>query len=101
MVARNSRTTTMFSARSKGRAQMPGGEFFVADSGQLAFGFLAAGDSEDLFKNALAHLLHGLGAVEDGAGVDVHVLVHVREQGRMSGDFDAGRGLAAVNAPAA
>src|SRR5437763_13824440 len=90
-----------FKCELEGGAEHPGREFFVADCGGFAYGFFAAGDGDDFFKNSGAHLLKGFGAVEDGAGVEVHVVAHAVEHGGIGGNFDAGGGFAAVDAAAA
>src|SRR3990172_2320291 len=57
--------------RSKRRAEDPGVELLRADAG-LVLGPLAGRDREDLFEDLLAELVEA-DAVEDFAGVDVHV----------------------------
>src|SRR4051794_16302371 len=78
----------------------PGGEFFFADPAELAFGLLPGRDGEDLVEDLLADDLDG-DAREDDAGVDVHVVVHVLKKGRVGGDLDRRRRLAAEDAAAA
>src|SRR5687768_724424 len=75
---------------SKRRAEWPRREFFVADAALLGLGLLARRDGDDLFEDALADLLERLGAVQNRAGVDVHVVGHVFVQRRVRRDFDAG-----------
>src|SRR5438094_5556099 len=87
--------------RLKCRSQDPGREFFVADAGQFTPGFFAAGHGYDFFEDAQADLSDGLGAVEDGAGIDVHVLLHPVVEGSVGGHLDARRRFAAINAAAA
>ena len=60
----------------------------------FAFGLFAAGDGEDFLKNFAAGGFEGL-AVEDFAGVDVHVVDHPLVHRRVAGDFDAGGWLEA------
>ncbi len=67
----------------------------------LGTGALAGGDGEDFLEDAASDLLDGLGAVEDGAGVEVHVVAHPVEEGGVGGDLDAGHGLAAIDGAAA
>src|SRR6185437_11145701 len=61
-----------FSAASSHRcAEHPGREFSAAKIKTLALGRLSRGGPEHQLENALAALLHGLFAVEDGAAIDV------------------------------
>src|SRR4051794_8986183 len=83
------------------RAEKPGREFFVADSGLFALGFLATGYRDDFFEQARADLLKVFGAVEDGAGVNVHVVVEAFEDVSVGRELEAGGGLAAVDTSAA
>ena len=66
----------------------------------LALGLFPAGDGEDFFEDLAAGGFEGL-AVEDFAGVDVHVVDHPLVHRRVAGDFDAGGGLEADAAAAA
>src|SRR5437764_1838731 len=95
------REWALINIRLKCRAQNPRRELFVADSGQLAAGRFPAGDGDDFFEDTEADLLDSFGAVENGAGIDVHVILHPIEERRVRGDLDARRGFAAVNTAAA
>src|SRR2546422_11249745 len=84
----------------KRRSQHPRSKLFVADAGQFALGLFTAGHREDLLKDPHADLLDSFGAVQDGAGVDVHVFVHPVVERRIGGDLDAGRRFTTVNTAA-
>src|ERR1041385_623401 len=63
-------------ASSKHRPQMPRREFLVAHPGEFAFRFVTAGHGDDFLEDTPSDLLDRFAAVEDGAGVDVHVFLH-------------------------
>jgi len=83
------------------RAEHPGRKLGAAKVKALALGRLARGRLQDEIEDALAALLDALLAFEDGAAIDVHVLFHALVHGRVGGELDRGRGLAAEHAAAA
>jgi len=85
--------------QSEDGARHPRAEFFVADSLLFAESLFAAGDSDDLFEQASAGGFDGF-SVNNGAGVDVHIVAHAIEQLGVGGDFDCGCGFAAEAAAA-
>src|SRR6266850_2321223 len=86
---------------SKRRPQNPRRELFIADSRQFALRSFPVRDGNNLFEDAHSNLFDSFGAVEDRAGVDIHVVLHPLVEWRVGGDLDAWRRLAAVNAAAA
>src|SRR5687768_1636726 len=58
-------------------AEEPRRELLVPHSRPLGLGHLAPGHSDDLVENPPADVLDRLGAVQDRAGVEVHVVDHV------------------------
>src|SRR5882672_11722602 len=73
----------------------------AAEIKTLALGRLARCGLQHQLKDALAALLHGLLAVEDGAAIDVHVVFHPGVHRRVGRKLDRRRGLAAEHAAAA
>jgi hypothetical protein len=67
----------------------------------LALGGRARGRAQHQVEDALAALLHGFLAVEDGAAVHVHVLLHAVIHGGVGRELDRWRRLAAEHAAAA
>ena len=65
-----------FASKLHRRAQHPRREFGAAEIKTLALGRLARRGLQHQFEDALAALLHGFLAVEDGAAIDVHVVFH-------------------------
>src|ERR1700735_5182638 len=86
--------------QSHRRAQHPWRKLSPAEVKALALGRLAGGGFQHEVENALAALLHGFLAVEDGAAVDVHVVFHAPVHRRIGRELDRGRGLAAKYAAA-
>src|SRR5580700_10217878 len=73
--------------KSQRRTDLPGSEFLFTHAAQFALRLFAACDGQNLFEDLVADLLHGR-AVQDGAGVDVHVVGHVVVERRIGGHFD-------------
>src|ERR1700692_4147523 len=92
---------TPYSPLSHRRPKHPRREFRAAEVETLAFGWLSGGGLEHEIKDALAALLHGFLAVEDGAAIDVHVVFHALVHRRVGRKLDRRRGLAAEHAAAA
>ena len=65
---------------------------------QLTFGPFARSNTQGMLENAFTRLLHCIKPVEYSAAVDVHVLFHALEQGRVGGDLDRRSRLAAEHA---
>src|SRR5262245_58922738 len=86
--------------RSKHRPNLPRRKFFIADAGQFAFGLLATSYRDDAFKDAHPNLLHGFSAVEDGSGIDIHVLLHPVVERGISRHFDTRSGFATIDTAA-
>src|SRR5258705_8297044 len=78
------------------RADDPRGELVFAVSPLLAFGFLARRGLEYELEEFAAGLRDRFRAVDDGAAIEIHVLFLARIQRRVGGEFQRGRGLAAV-----
>src|SRR4051794_32781439 len=97
-VSPRTRTTSSGSHR---RTNLPGREFRRAEIELLALRPLAAGDLQDQLEDPAPGLLDGLFAVEDRAAIDVHVLLEPPVHGRVRGDLDRRRRLAAEDATAA
>src|SRR5262249_43156260 len=72
-------------------------KLLVADALDFAFGLFAAGDGDNLLENLRTDALDRR-AVEDLAGIDVHVVGHPLVQRRVRGDFDRRSRFAAVTA---
>src|SRR3954471_5764442 len=89
------------SIRSDGRANGPRRKLGRTGIVLLALGPLARGHLEDALEDTLSGPLHRLMAIHDGAAVDVHVLLHALEKGRVGRDLDGRRRLPAEHAPAA
>src|SRR5580698_3793742 len=92
---------TTSGANSHRRAEYPGRELRAAEVKTFTFGRLARGGLQHEIEDALAALLHGFLAVEDGAAIDVHVVFHPLVHRGVGRELDRGRGLAAEHAAAA
>src|SRR2546421_505614 len=77
-------------------AKRPRRELVVAVAELLALGLRARRGFEDQPEKALACLGNRLGAVDDRAAVEVHVVFLVREERRIGGELERWRRLAAV-----
>src|SRR5439155_4241371 len=82
------------------RTNAPRRKLLFPNAAHLSLGLLAAGDSENLLENLAAHGLDGR-ALQDNAGVDVHVVDHVLVHGRVGCHLDRRRRLAAEHGAAA
>src|SRR5207244_8648055 len=78
------------------RAERPRRELVVAVAELLALRLPARRGVEDQPEEALARLGNRLGAVDDRAAVEVHVVFLVREERRVGGELERWRRLAAV-----
>src|SRR5438105_1889871 len=87
-------------ARSHRSPKHPGRKLGAAEIETLALGRLAGCRFQHQLENALAALLHGFLAFEDGAAIDVHVVFHALVHRRVGGELDRGGGLAAEHAAA-
>src|SRR5207245_4099654 len=76
-------------------------EFLVPNASQFALGFFTARHGDDLVEDPPADLLDRFRAIEDCAGVDVHVWFHPTVERGVGRDLDTGRWFAAIDTAAA
>ena len=93
-------TPPVLGGGSDGSSDRPGCELGRAEIKQLTLRALARCHTQDVLEDPFTRLLHRLGPIEDRAAVDVHVLFHALEQGRVGRDLDRGCRLAAEHAAA-
>src|SRR3954447_11787270 len=83
---------------SHGSPNLPGGELGDAEIGLLALGPLATRDAQDHLENPLTSLFDRLLAIEDGATVDIHVVLQPTVHRRVGRDLNRWRRLATEHA---
>ncbi|MDA9352434.1 ester cyclase [Porticoccaceae bacterium] len=64
-------------------SQIPGAELLLAIAEKLALGVLTGCHGDNTIENPLAAFLHRLLSVENGTGVDIHVVGHLPIHGRV------------------
>src|SRR5687768_17354112 len=90
------RATTGTALQLHRSADGPRRELVVAVAEVLALGFFSGRGLENELEEALTGLRHTLAAIDDGAAIEVHVFFLVHEEGRVGGELERRRGLAAV-----